>query len=94
MLAADWSTLLDNGPYSLLFLDSGEPTEVGVDAVADLVEDGGIVVLDDFAPCERWPPITGGRVDTLREDWLTDERFTTVEVMVAPDASTLIATKR
>ena len=94
VLAADWSTLLDKGPYSLLFLDSGEPTEVTVDAVADLVEDGGIVVLDDFTPCEVWPPITYGRVDTLREQWLTDDRFTAVEVMVAPDASTLIATKR
>jgi predicted O-methyltransferase YrrM len=94
VLAADWSTLLDRGPYSLLFLDSGQPGEVGVDAIADLVEDGGIVVLDDFTPCEQWPPITYGRVDTLREQWLTDERFTAVEVMVAPDASTIIATKR
>jgi predicted O-methyltransferase YrrM len=94
VLAADWSTLLDKGPFSLLFLDSGEPTEVGVDAIADLVEDGGIVVLDDFTPCEMWPPISGGRVDTLREQWLTDERFTSVEVMVASDAATIIATKR
>lgn len=92
--SADWSTLLDQGPFSLLFLDSGEPTEVGVDQVADLVEEGGLVVLDDFAPCEMWPPVTYGRVDTLREQWLTDERFTAVEVMVAPDASVVIATKR
>lgn len=94
VLAADWSTLLDKGPFSLLFLDSGQPGEVGVDAVADLVEPGGIVVLDDFTPCEVWPPITAGRVDILRERWLTDDRFTTVEVMVASDASTLIATRR
>ncbi len=94
VLAADWSTLLDKGPFSLLFLDSGEPTAVAVDKVADLVEEGGIVVLDDFTPCEVWPPVALGRVDTLRERWLTDERFTTVEVMVAADASTLIATKR
>jgi predicted O-methyltransferase YrrM len=94
VLSADWSTLLDKGPFSLLFLDSGEPTEVGVDSVADLVEAGGIVVLDDFTPCEIWPPITYGRVDTLREQWLTDERFTAVEVMVAPDASAIVATKR
>ena len=94
VLSADWSTLLDKGPFSLLFLDSGEPTEVGVDSVADLVESGGIVVLDDFAPCESWPPITYGRVDTLREQWLTDERFTAVEVMVAGDASAVIATRR
>lgn len=94
VLAADWSTLLDQGPFSLLFLDSGQPTEVGVDAVADLVEPGGLVVLDDFVPCEMWPPVAGGRVDILREHWLTDERFTAVEVMVAQDASTIIATKR
>ena len=94
VLAADWSTLLDKGPFSLLFLDSGQPNEVGVEAVADLVEEGGLVVLDDFTPCEIWPPVFHGRVDTLREEWLTDDRFTTVEVMVAADAATLIATRR
>ncbi|CAN5473530.1 class I SAM-dependent methyltransferase [soil metagenome] len=99
VLAANWSTLMDKGPYSLLFFDSGQSDGgsagvVGVDAVAELVEDGGIVVLDDFTPCQSWPPIASGRVDVLREQWLTDERFTTVEVMVAPDASALIATKR
>ncbi|NPC95625.1 O-methyltransferase [Nocardioides sp. zg-DK7169] len=93
VLAADWSTLLDKGPFSLLFLDSGEPADVGVDAIADLVEEGGIVVLDDFTPCEIWPPVTYGRVDTLREQWLTDERFTAVEVMVASDASVIVATR-
>lgn len=94
VLAADWSTLMDQGPFSLLFLDSGQPAEVGVDRVADLVEPGGIVVLDDFTPCEMWPPVSFGRVDTLREQWLTDERFTAVEVMIASDASALIATRR
>ncbi|MFL6062661.1 MAG: O-methyltransferase [Marmoricola sp.] len=93
VLAADWSTLRNKGPYSLLFLDPSSPEDAGVDAVADLVEPGGIVVMDDFTPCDTWPPLTLGRVDTLRESWLTDERFTAVEVMVAPDASALLATK-
>jgi len=94
VLAADWATLLDKGPFSLLFLDSGQPDQVRVDAVADLVEPGGIVVLDDLLPCEQWPPLSYGRVDTLREEWLTDERFTTVEVMVASDTAVLLATRR
>jgi predicted O-methyltransferase YrrM len=94
VLAADWSTLLDKGPFSLLFLDSREPKDAGPDAIADLVEPGGVVVLDDFTPCSSWPPIAEGRVDVLREQWLTDERFTTAEVMVASDASVLIATRR
>jgi predicted O-methyltransferase YrrM len=94
VLAADWSTLRDRGPFSLLFLDAREPKDSGADTIIDLVEPGGVVVLDDFTPCASWPPIFAGRVDVLREQWLTDDRFTTVEVMVAPDASVLIAAKR
>ena len=94
VLAADWSTLRNKGPYSLLFLDPSVPEDASPDAVADLVEPGGLVVLDDFTPCEMWPPITYGRVDVLRERWLTDERFTAVEVMVATDAAVIIATRR
>ncbi len=94
VLAGDWSTLRDRGPFSLLFLDAREPKDSGADTVVDLVEPGGVVVLDDFTPCSSWPPVYGGRVDSLREQWLTDERFTTVEVMVATDTAVLIATKR
>jgi predicted O-methyltransferase YrrM len=94
VLSADWSTLLDRGPFSLLFLDSGKPSASSPDNVAQLMDDGGIVVLDDFTPCQSWPPIFDGRVDTLREEWLSDERFAAVEVLVAPDASAVIATKR
>ena len=94
VLAADWSTLRDQGPFSLLFLDAREPKDSGADTIIDLVEPGGVVVLDDFTPCSSWPPVYEGRVDVLREQWLTDERFTTVEVMVGADASVLIATKR
>jgi predicted O-methyltransferase YrrM len=94
VLAPDWSTLLHKGPFSLLFLDSGKLSAVGPDSVWDLLEQGGIVVLDDFTPCEHWPPTYAGRVDTLREEWLSDERFAAVEVMIAPDASAVIATRR
>jgi hypothetical protein len=35
-----------------------------------------------------------GRVDQLRQEWLTDERFTSADVMVATDTSVLVAVKR
>lgn len=94
VLAADWTTLRDRGPFSLLFLDAREPKDSGPDTVADLLEPGGLVVLDDFTPCASWPPVYDGRVDTLREQWLTDDRFTTVEVMVATDTAVIVAAKR
>lgn len=94
VLTGDWSALQEHGPFSLLFLDVREAKRSGADLVAELLEPGGVVVLDDFTPCETWPPMYEGRVDTMRQQWLTDERFTTVEVMVASDAAVLIAAKR
>lgn len=92
VVASSWSSLRDRAPFSLLFLDAA--SDCDPDDVADLVEPGGIVVLDDLQPSEVWPPMTDGQVDMLRQLWLTDKRFTTVEVMVAADAAVLLATKR
>ncbi|RYE77191.1 MAG: cytidine deaminase, partial [Myxococcales bacterium] len=33
-------------------------------------------------------------VDSVREQWLTDERFIAVEMLIDPDASLIIATRR
>jgi len=90
----DWASLSDHGPFSLLFLDVREAKRSGADTVAAMLEPGGVVVLDDFTPSTTWPPLFEGRVDSMRQQWLTDERFTTVEVMVTDDASVLIASRR
>src|SRR4051812_941893 len=42
VLTADWSTMLDRGPFALLFLDSREPKDGGPDRIADVVEPGGV----------------------------------------------------
>jgi predicted O-methyltransferase YrrM len=94
VITGDWRALRESGPFSLLFLDVPEAKRSGCDQVAELLEPGGVVVLDDFTPSACWPPIFDGRVDTVREAWLTDPRFTTVEVMVTDDAAVLIASKR
>ena len=94
VLAADWTALIERGPFSLLFVDAREAKLSARDIIAEAVEPGGFVVLDDFTPSMVWPPMYEGRVDTLRQEWLKDKRFTTVEVMVAADAAVLLATKR
>ena len=58
------------------------------------VDEGGMLVVDDFVPCASWPPLRNGRVDDLRVAWLSDERFTSVDVMVAEDTSVLVAVRR
>lgn len=93
VLTADWAELTHKGPYTLLFLDADAPAALGLDTIADLVECGGLVVVDDLAPSESWPPMSYGRVDLIREAWLTDDRWTAAEIMIAADASVLIATR-
>lgn len=92
--AGDWTTLERFAPFSLLYVDVREVKRGGLDAIADLVQPGGLVVLDDFTPCASWPPVYGGQVDVMREQWLTDARFTAVDVMVTDDASVVVATRR
>jgi predicted O-methyltransferase YrrM len=94
VLADDWHALTESGPFSLLFVDSREPKTLGPDGVVDFLDSGSIAILDDFTPTSTWPPTYAGQVDVLRQSWLTDPRFVTSEVMVTPDASVLVATKR
>jgi predicted O-methyltransferase YrrM len=94
VMHADWSSLAHHAPFSLIFLDAGSARGWPREEIVDLVEGGGMIVLDDFTPSQTWPPLDRGRVDTLRQDWLADERFVSVDVMVAEDTSVIIAVKR
>lgn len=93
IVAGDWTTLEQHAPFSLLFVDVREVMEQ-IDVLADLLEPGGIAVLDDFVPSAHWPPIVDGQVDVVREQWLTDERFAAAEMLIDESASLVIATRR
>ena len=94
VIHADWSTLAGHAPFSLIFMDAASARDWPREEVNGLLAEGGMLVLDDFVPCAGWPPLRGGRVDDLRAAWLSDERFTSVDVMVAEDTSVLVAVKR
>ena len=91
---ADWTTLAQHAPFSLLFLDAGSAKSAPRDQILALVEPGGIVVVDDFTPTSSWPPLADGRVDTVRQEWLSDPALTSVDIMVAEDTAVIIAVRR
>ena len=94
VMHADWASLAEQAPFSLVFLDAASAKMSPREGLIELVEPGGMVVIDDFTPCASWPPLAHSRVDTLRQEWLSDERFTSVDVMVAEDTSVIIAVRR
>ena len=94
VMHADWSSLAEHAPFSLIFMDAASAKTWPREEIAELLDVGGMIVLDDFTPCPTWPPLDRGRVDKLRLDWLSDDRFTSVDVMVADDTSVIIAVKK
>lgn len=94
VMHADWGSLAEHGPFSLIFMDAASARDWPPDQLASLLDTGGMLVVDDFTPCPSWPPLSRGRVDSLRLDWLSDDRFTSVDVMVAEDTSVLVAVRR
>lgn len=94
VLHADWTDLAPRGPFSLLFLDATSAKSAERDRIIDLVDVGGIIVIDDLVPCCAWPPRDHSGIDTLRLEWLSDPRLVSVDTMVAADTSVLIAVRR
>ncbi|HYP46821.1 MAG TPA: cytidine deaminase [Propionibacteriaceae bacterium] len=94
VMHADWASLAEHAPFSLVFLDAASAKGSPREHLIELVEQGGMIVIDDFTPCASWPPLSHGRVDNARLEWLSDDRFTSVDVLVAEDTSVLIAVRR
>ncbi len=88
---ADWTQLLDHGPFDLLVLDGGgsgkvdEPVDVEV-----ALKVGGTIVIDDFTPFTTWPPMPHGLPDSARLFWLEHPLLRSTEVRLAEDLSTIV----
>ena len=100
VLVGGCEVLREHGPFSLLYFNRGVAETVGQDLAWELVEPGGMVVVDDFLPdvagphATEWACSQVASVDPLRQAWLCDQRFTSTEVSVAADVSVVIATRR
>lgn len=93
VLEGDWTRLQERAPYALLFCDGGGK-RAGRDQAVELLAPGGMVVLDDFTPCQGWPPVFEGARDELREWWLTHPALVATEVLVTPAMAVIVATKK
>jgi predicted O-methyltransferase YrrM len=92
VLHDDWHAILAHGPFTLLFADAA-PSKEAPDRVIEALAPGGIVVLDDFTPEDRWPPEWRGKPDPVRQLWLPNPRLAATEVLVTHDSAVILATR-
>jgi hypothetical protein len=95
VIHGDWTEIAPRGPFDLLVVDGGGNGKNGPAADPEqLLTPAGTVVIDDFTPLTDWPPTHAGALDEARLTWLEHRALLATEVRVAPDLSTIIATRR
>lgn len=97
ILEGDWSLILTRAPFDLLVLDGGgsgkSPTDTPV-SPRDALAPFGRIVIDDFTPLQSWPPTHLGAPDPARLQWLDHPDLLATEIVVCPDMSTIIGTRK
>jgi predicted O-methyltransferase YrrM len=94
VVCGDWTLLAKHGPFDLLVLDGGGNGKGGpaADPVTWL-RPRGTVVVDDFTPCDEWPPRHEGRIDEARLHWLEHPALRSVEMRIASDLVTVLGVR-
>jgi predicted O-methyltransferase YrrM len=88
VVSGDWSLARDRAPFDVLFSDGGPKRAPGdPEKLAPLVRAGGLVVLDDYTPGHA------NKEDPARRIWLESQLYRAQELMVAPDASVILAVR-
>lgn len=91
LIHGSWDELFARGPFSLVHLDRTDAESIDRGQVAWLLADRGIAVIDEFLPDVALPR-TLASVDQVRQGWLADDRFTSVDVSLG-DSDVIIAVK-
>lgn len=89
----DWKDILPYGPFELLFADGGKAKEQGPDQLFNALEIGGMIIIDDLTPEDKWPEEWKGKPDLVREYWLNHPKLAATEILVHPNSSVIVATR-
>lgn len=89
-----WTDVLRYAPFDLIFVDIAQAKIEQGEAVIDSLMAGDMVLLDDLTPKEFWPPEWIGRVDPVRQFWLTHPQLLSIELQTSKEHSLIVARKR
>jgi predicted O-methyltransferase YrrM len=90
VLHGDWHRVMPReAPFDLLFYDGGGKQRPDHDGqqVVDLLEPGGLVVMDDLTPGRTGP-------DPVRAFWLGHSELVGTEILTTPGTAAILASKR
>ena len=92
-ICGDWKELIKYGPFKFVFADAAAAKSEEGELLIEILEVGGLLLMDDFTPEEHWPEHWRCKRDRVREFWLNHEKLTATEIYLTPTSSAILATK-
>ncbi len=92
-VCGDWKEIIQQGPFQFIFADAAAAKTIDRAILAEILEVGGLLLMDDFTPEESWPEEWKGKPDPVREFWLNHESLTATEIYLTPRSSAILAVK-
>lgn len=89
----DWKEISDKGPFQFIFADATIVKSVEGEKLFDILEIGGLLLMDDFTPEEHWPEEWRGKHDPVREFWLNHPCLSSTEIYLTPTTAAILATR-
>lgn len=89
----DAGELFERGPFDLLVHDGGwgsGKTGGEVMCVGEVLNEGGLMTIDDFTPMVEWPPMFKGEIDQARAFWLAHPDLLATEIRVAAEMAVIV----
>ncbi|MCM3666135.1 hypothetical protein M3204_17085 [Mesobacillus subterraneus] len=92
-ICGDWEEIIQYGPFQFIFADAAIVKTDEGERLVDILDIGGLLIMDDFTPEEHWPDEWQGKPDLVREFWLNHENLTVTEIYLTPKSTAILATK-
>ena len=89
----DWKDIIGSGPFQFIFADAAVAKIAEGESVFDILEIGGLLLMDDFTPEEHFPEEWKGEPDEVREFWLNHPNLAATEIYLTPTSSAILATR-
>ena len=89
----DWKEVIEKGPFQFIFADAAAAKTVEGELLIQTLDQGGMLLMDDFTPEEHFPEEWKGKPDKVREFWLNHNGLIATEVYLTPTSSAILVTK-
>ncbi len=93
-LHGDWKEAAGHGPFQLIFADAAAAKQKEGEDLIKMLDQNGVLFMDDFTPEEHFPEEWKGKPDTVRDFWFHHPLMASAEILLTSTSAAIIEVKK